>query len=290
MMVYELLIQPFVEHDFMRRSLAACFALSIGCGPVGVFLMLRRMSLMGDAMSHAILPGVAVAFIFFGTALWPMTIGGFVAGLAVALLAGLVSRATELKEDASVAALYLISLAGGVMLITMRGESDELLHILFGDVFAMQDDSLLMVAAITTLTLLALAAIYRPLVMECFDPVFLRTMGNAGTVAYMVFLALVALNLVAGFRAMGTLMTLGLMILPAASASFWTRRIDRMIGLAVGLAFASGLCGLLVSHHLQVPSGSAMVLSAGAVYIVSLLAGRHRSLYARKRKHRHLKA
>ena len=101
-------IDPFVEFAFMRRALVGCFALSLGAPPIGVFLMLRRMSLMGDAMSHAILPGAAIGFLVAGLSLLAMSLGGFVAGLAVALLAGLVTRSTILREDASLAAFYLV--------------------------------------------------------------------------------------------------------------------------------------------------------------------------------------
>ena len=129
---YELLLLPFIEYGFMRRALVACFGLAIGCGPIGVFLILRRMSLVGDAMSHAVLPGAAIAFLMFGFSLTAMTIGGFLVGLAVALLAGSVTRLTPLREDASFAALFLISLALGVTLVSSQGSSVDLMHLLFG--------------------------------------------------------------------------------------------------------------------------------------------------------------
>lgn len=288
-MIFEFCIQPFIEHDYMRRALAALLALSLGCGPIGVFLMLRRMSLMGDAMSHAILPGVAVAVIFFGTALWPMTIGGFVVALVVALAAGFISRSTALNEDTSFAAIYLISLAAGVMIVSLHGNSEELEHILFGDVFAINKESLLMVAAIATLTVISLATIYRPLIAECFDPVFLRSVRGRGGLCYMVFLVLVALNLVAGFQALGTLMTLGLIIIPAASTNFWSQTIDRCLLLSMAFAIISGMAGLLIAYHLEVPSGASIVLVAGGLYALCLLIGSHNSLRAKLIKHRHLK-
>lgn len=126
----DLLFGPFIEFGFMRRALAGCFALSLSAPPVGVFLMLRRMSLMSDAMSHAILPGAAVGFLVAGLSLPAMTIGGLAAGLFVALLAGIVTRTTSIKEDASLAAFYLISLAAGVLLVSLRGSQIDLLHIL----------------------------------------------------------------------------------------------------------------------------------------------------------------
>src|SRR5262249_18125846 len=135
-MLYDSLIAPFAEFEFMRRALVGTFALALGAGPVGVFLMLRRMSLMGDAMSHAILPGAAVGFLLSGLSLAAMTAGGLIAGFAVALLAGLVARTTELKEDAALAAFFLVSLALGVVIVSLRGGNVDLLHFLFGSVLA----------------------------------------------------------------------------------------------------------------------------------------------------------
>ena len=130
--MYDFLIAPFVEFEFMRRALVGMAALSLGAAPIGVFLMLRRMSLTGDAMAHAILPGAAVGFLIAGLDLFSMTVGGIAAGFAVALGAGVVSRMTELKEDASLAAFYLISLALGVLIVSLRGSNVDLLHVLFG--------------------------------------------------------------------------------------------------------------------------------------------------------------
>src|SRR5271154_379699 len=134
MTLYAYAFQPFVDYGFMRRALAACAALALGGAPLGVFLVLRRMALVGDAMSHAILPGVSLAFLFFGLSLWAMTLGGLLAGLLVAFAAGVVTRLTPLKEDASFTGAYLISLALGVLILSMHGNSIDLMHVLFGNV------------------------------------------------------------------------------------------------------------------------------------------------------------
>src|SRR5262249_51193071 len=153
-------------------------ALALGAGPVGVLLVLRRMSLVGDAMSHAVLPGVALGFIVSGLSLPAMSIGGFTVGLAIVLLAGLVTRTTVLREDASFAGFYVLSLAIGVMIVSTHGSSVDLMHLLFGSVLAVDDAALILVAAIATVTLLTLALIYRPLVIELFDPGFLKAVGG----------------------------------------------------------------------------------------------------------------
>lgn len=272
-MIYNVLITPFAEFDFMRRALVAVIVLAFGVAPVGVFLMLRRMSLMGDAMSHAILPGVAAAFLLSGLNRIAMTIGGLIAGLAVAVLSGVVARSTQIKEDTSLAVFYLLSLALGVSIVSAHGTSLDLLEILFGNIRTLDDQALLVIAFNTSLSLAILAVIYRPLVIECVDPVFLRTMGRAGGVAHLAFLALVVINLISAFLALGTLLAVGLMILPAAIAKFWSRDVSRMILTAIGSAIVSGYAGLVASVQTGVPGGPAIVLAAGAIYVVSLLFG-----------------
>lgn len=270
---YDALIAPFVEFDFMRRALVGSLALSIGAAPIGVFLMLRRMSLAGDAMAHAILPGAAVGFLVAGLSLPAMTIGGLAAGVAVAVLAGLLTRTTVLKEDAALAAFYLLSLALGVTLVSLKGSNVDLLNVLFGSVLALDDDALYLLAGVSSLTLLTLAALYRPLVLECVDPGFLASVSRAGGPTHLVFLGLVVLNLVAGFQALGTLLSVGVMMLPAASAAFWSARLGGMFVAAVTVGALASVFGLLASYHTGVPSGPSIVLAAGVLYLGSIAVG-----------------
>ena len=267
------LTQPFIEFSFMRRALVGCLALSLGAPPIGVFLMLRRMSLMGDAMSHAILPGAAIGYLLAGLSLFAMSLGGFAAGLAVALAAGLVARSTVLREDASLAAFYLVSLALGVMIVSIRGSNVDLLHVLFGTVLALDDAALILVASIATLSLAVLAVIYRPLVLESFDPQFLRSASALSSPTHFAFLVLVVLNLVSGFQALGTLMAVGIMLLPAVAARFWAQDVSGLIVVAVACAFAASLSGLLLSYYSSVPTGPAIILIAGMFYLTSILIG-----------------
>ncbi|HLI98376.1 MAG TPA: metal ABC transporter permease [Bradyrhizobium sp.] len=277
-MIYDALVAPFVEFEFMRRALAAVIALSLGGAPIGVFLMLRRMSLVGDAMAHAILPGAAIGFLLSGLNLWAMTIGGLIAGFTVAILAGVVARTTDLKEDTSLATFYLASLALGVTIVSIKGTNIDLLHVLFGNILAMDDPTLLVVAFNATLTLVVLALIYRPLVIESVDPLFLRSVSRAGGLAHLTFLALVVVNLVNGFQALGTLLGVGLMILPAGIARFWSRELTGMIVVAVASAIISGYAGLVLSFQTRIPSGPAIILVAAAFYVLSVLFGNVRGL------------
>ena len=272
-MIWDWIVSPFAEYQFMRRALLGCVAVSLGATPVGVFLMLRRMSLTGDAMAHAILPGAAIGYLIAGLSLIAMTIGGLLAGLFVALASGLVSRNTQLKEDASLAAFYLISLALGVLIVSMRGSNVDLMHILFGTVLALDDHALILLCSFASFSTVIVAIFYRPLVLECVDPQFLRSVSKLSAVTYFAFLSLVVMNLVSGFHALGTLMAVGIMILPAAASRFWSSEIDGLIFISAVIAICASIVGLLLSFHFSLPSGPGIILVAGAIYIASLIFG-----------------
>src|SRR5258708_34741820 len=280
-MLYDILIAPFADFGFMRRALVASLALSVGGASIGVFLILRRMSLMGDALAHSLLPGAAMGFLLGGLSLPAMSLGGFVAGIATAFVSAAVARFTAMREDASFAAAYLTSLALGVVVVWVKGSGVDLMNIVFGAILAVDDTALFLVVGAATLTLVGLAAIYRPLVVECFNPGFLAAMGVKGALYHYLFLALAVLNMVAAFQALGTLMALGLMLLPAVAASFWAREVWSMTVIAVPLAFLSSAIGLTASFHFGLPSGPVIVLVASLCFLGSLVFGTRASVRAR---------
>jgi zinc/manganese transport system permease protein len=289
-MIHDVLIAPFTEHDSMRRALVATLVLSFSAAPIGVLLMLRRMSLIGDALSHAILPGAAIGFLIAGLSVFAMAGGGLIAGFLITIGAGLVARATPLKEDASLAAFFLISLALGVVIVSAKGSDEDLVHFLFGSVLTISSTALLLISGIATISLLALALIWRPLVLECVDPGFLRSVSRAGGVAHLAFLALMVLNLVGGFLVLGTLLAVGIMMLPAFIARFWARDISGMIAVAIGSAAISGYAGLVISQVASLPAGPTIVLAAGALYLLSVLIGPAGGLIWLAMPRRHLEA
>lgn len=283
-------LAPFAEFGFMQRALLGCLALSVSAAPIGVFLMLRRMSLMGDAMAHGILPGAAVGYLVSGLSVGAMTAGGLVAGLVVAVGSGLVARSTVMREDTSLAAFYLISLAVGVLIVSGSGSNVDLLHVLFGSVLALNNDALVLMIGVASTTLLLLGVLYRPLVMECLDPLFLRSVSRWSPFAHYGFLALLVLNLVAGFHALGTLMAVGFLVLPAAAARFWVREVTALLLLASLFALLASITGLLLSFHIDLPTGPAIVLSLGVLYLVSMFVGRQGLFRQRPSLQPHLKA
>jgi zinc/manganese transport system permease protein len=288
--VFDYLLTPFIDFAFMQRALIGCLAISLSAAPVGVFLMLRRMSLTGDAMAHAILPGAAVGFLIAGLSIEAMTIGGIVAGCLVALLSGAVSRVTAVGEDTSMAAFYLISLAAGVLIISINGSQVDLLHVLFGSALALTDEALFLLATICSLSLLTLAGIFRPLVVECMDSQFLQSLSRLSPVAHFSFLVLVVLNLVGGFNALGTLMSVGMMILPSAAARYWVKSLDSLLLLSCLIAMLGCYAGLLVSYHIGWPTSPAIILILGAIYMMSFIAGANGSMVKKLSKPKHLSA
>lgn len=286
--LYDIIINPFIEFGFMRRALVACIALSLGGSVIGAFLVLRRMTLVGDAMSHAILPGASIAFLITGVSLFPMTIGGLIAGIVVASLAGLVAKSTSLKEDSSFTGTHLLCLSGGILLVSIKGNTVDLMHVLFGNVLAVDNPTLILVGVISSISLLFAACIYRELIVECFDAGFLNSVGEKSSIYQQIFMILLVLNLVASFHALGTLMALGLLILPAIAAFFWAREIDHLVILACVIAMISSMIGLLFSFHASLPSGPCIVFAAGLFYVFSLLCGSEGSLSAKYLQHQHL--
>lgn len=289
-MITEIFFSPFIDYEFMRRALVGSVALALSGAPLGVFLILRRMSLAGDALSHAILPGAAVGYFFAGLSVPAMTFGGLVAGLLVALATGAAARFTTLREDASLAAFYLVSLALGVTLVSLRGSNVDLLHMLFGSVVGIDDAALIGLTCVSTVTLITLALFYRGLVMDTLDPLFLRQTTRFGEAIPFVFLGLVVVNLVAGLHALGTLMAVGLIMLPAAAARLWTVRLAATLPLAAAIGGASAYAGLVFSNETGAPTGPAIVLAAGLVYFVSLIFGRAGGVLRLRRPRRHLEA
>ncbi|MGD9942174.1 MAG: metal ABC transporter permease [Burkholderiaceae bacterium] len=269
---------PFDDYGFMRRALAGCIALSLGASPLGTVLLLRRISLVGDALSHAILPGVAAGYFLFGLSLPAMAAGGLTAGLIVAGAAGLVSRFTAIGEDASLAAFCLISLALGVMLVSLRGSNVDLLHVLFGSVLALSESGVVFSAMVATASLFALAICYRPLLIECFDPEFARALGWHGALAHAVFIVLLVFNLISGVQSLGTLLVVAFLVLPAAAARFWVRSPAMQMALAALAGVLGSYGGLLLSYHLGLAPSSAITLCLGALYVASLVVGRQGSL------------
>jgi zinc/manganese transport system permease protein len=274
---HALLVAPFESLAFMRTALVACIALALANSAVGTLLMLRRMSLDGDVLGHAVMPGAAIGFLYGGPSPTWLSLGGLASGLAVAALAGLIAGGRA-RHDTGLVAFYLVALSLGVLLVSWRGGNADVMRVLFGTVLAIDQPALLRIATASSLILLAIAALYRPLAVGSFDPVFLRTAGVRAPYGAM-FVALVVLALVASFQAFGTLLAFGPILLPAAAARTWRLGVAASIALAAGFGLIAAVTGLLLSYHGNLPSGPAIVLAGGMLFGGSLaVAGSVRRL------------
>ncbi|MPQ65193.1 MULTISPECIES: metal ABC transporter permease [unclassified Pseudomonas] len=273
MMFASHLLQPFQDFVFMRRALIGGLVLACSTAPLGVFLILRRMSLIGDAVAHGILPGAAIGFWIAGLSLPALTLGGLGAGMGMAGLSAWITRRTGLREDASLAAIYPISLASGVLILGIAGKRLDLLHLLFGSALAVDGPTLTGMLWVCGISLVVMALIYRPLLLDTLDPLFLQTVSRLGPLAHGVFLTLVVLNLVIGFQAIGALMVVGLMMLPAIASRFWSRNLPVLMLIAALIGCVSVTLGLLLSFYYSLPSGPAIVLVAGGFYLLSVVFG-----------------
>ena len=270
-LLHKCIIEPFALHPFMLKALLGCGALAIGCGSVGTFLVLRRMSLIADALSHGLFPGVALAFLFFGFQVAYLSIAGAITGVSLALLAYSITRTRKMPKDSTFAVLVLFSTASGLFILSTFGSYTDVMHILVGNILVLSKSNLLWLACVSTATLTTLALIYRPLVLQAFDPQFFPIAYPRGSWLDPLFLTLLTLNMVCAFQALGSLMALGLLLLPAITARLWARHIWGMCTLSTLLAFVSGFLGLTISYHTGLPTGPLIVLTGVALYVISLL-------------------
>ncbi len=262
----------WLEYDFMLRALAATSVLSFSIAPVGAFLVLRRLSLAGEAMAHAIVPGIVIGFVVAGLSVASMVVGGLAAGITVAILTSLLARFTIIREDASLASLYLIALALGIFILSASGSAVPLKSFLFGSILGIDNETLFLIGATATITLTSFALILRPLTTNTIDPVFHESQSKRPGLVVQWFMFLVVLNLLGAFKALGTLMAVGLMILPATAARYWASTLTGYLILTFVFAIASCWIGLIISYYApDVPSGPAIVLVAGGFFAASLL-------------------
>ncbi|MEM6891900.1 MAG: metal ABC transporter permease [Pseudomonadota bacterium] len=268
------LVSEMWSFVFMQRAFVATTVLSASVAPIGTFLVLRRLSLAGEAMAHAITPGVVIGFVIAGLSVTSLLIGGIVSGIVAAALTALLARKTILRSDASLASIYLIALAAGIFILSAAGSAVPLKSFLFGSILGIDDASMMLVGGVATITLVSFAVLLRPLIISTCDPTFFEAQAKRPWLIEQAFMLLLVLNLLAAFKTLGTLMAVGLMILPATSARYWSSTITGQLGLTFFFALASCWVGLTLSYLFpETPSGPAIVLTAGGFFLISVLLG-----------------
>ncbi len=277
-----------LQYTFFARGLVMALLLGVAGGLVGSILLLRRIVLMADSFGHSLLPGIGLAYLFLGPGLVPLFTGAVVAGLLTTVMSGLVNRLTRLKEDAAFGSLFVLCFAAGVALMSKIAAPADLLHYLFGNILGVTAQDLYLVLVTSSVTVLAACVWYRPLLLECFDPVFHRSAGGRSLVTHLGILVAVVINLVAALQAVGMVLALGLFILPAVTAYLWCERFGALLVTAAAVGGIGAAGGLYASYHFNLPSGACMVGGLGVFFVGSLLfSPRHGVLGRLLRGRRH---
>ncbi len=268
------LAEPFV-YGFMQRALVASVIVGVVCAVMGCYIVLRSMAFLGDALAHAILPGVAVAYLVGANLL----AGALVAGLVVAVGISYVTRAGTIKEDTAIGIFFAVALALGVVLIsTMRSYAADLTHVLFGNVLGVTAADLWITGGLGAGVLLAVVLLYKRLLVVSFDPILGRTLGlNIHGLRTGLFLML-AVTIVVSLRTVGVALVAAMLVTPPAAAYLLTRRLPVMMGVSAAIGVISAVVGLYASYYLDVSSGGAIVLVATAIFVAAFLFAPERGL------------
>lgn len=268
------LFSPFLENQFMLTALFACALISASAAPLGVFLSFKKMSLTADALGHALLPGAALGYMISGLSIAAMSLGGFLTGLLIALGTSWMSFYKKTSSDSNLAALYLISLSLGVVLVSWKGTQIDLMHFLFGNILSIDPENLKFLWLVVVFSLGIFLLILKPLLSQIVDPAWARFRKLSIRKVEFLFLLLVILNLVMSFQVLGTLMSVGLMILPGLTARLWVSSLRYVLILAILTGAIGSALGLTLSYSMNTPTGPTIILTLGVIYLITFAFSR----------------
>ena len=272
------LLEP-LQYAFMVRALLASVIVGVLCAVMGTYVVLRGMAFLGDALAHAILPGVAVAYLLHGNLL----IGAIVAALVIALSIGLFSKQGTIKEDTAIGILFAAALALGVALISsIQTYAVDLSHILFGNVLGVSPLDLQLTAGLGLLILLAVWVLYKPFLIISFDPILAATLRLPADLLRYVLLMLLALTVVVSLQTVGVGLAAAMLVTPAATAYLLTRRLAPMMMLSATLGALASVVGLYLSYYLNIVSGSAIVLTATGFFLLAYIFNPRQGVFRRR--------
>lgn len=261
------LFEP-LTYEFMQRGLLASVIVGVLCAVMGTYVVLRGMAFLGDAMAHAILPGVAIAYLLRGDLL----IGAGVAAVVIALSIGFFSKEGTVKEDTAIGILFAAALSLGVALIsTMQTYAVDLSHILFGNVLGVSASDLWLIGGLSLGILLTVGLLYKPFLVISFDPVLAATLRLPAELLRNLMLVLLALTVVVSLQTVGVSLAAAMLVTPAATAYLLTRRLAPMMLVSAGIGAVSSVIGLYLSYYFNIVSGSSVVLTATAIFMLAFL-------------------
>ncbi len=260
----------FVEHlftyQFLNRALITSIIVGMVCGTVGSLIVLRGLSLMGDAMSHAVLPGVALSFLF-GI---PMFIGALITGMIASIFIGYITSSSKTKPDAAIGISFTAFLASGIIIISLINTTTDLYHILFGNLLAITNSAFLTTIVIGSIVLILIIIFYRPLMISTFDPTFSRMSGLNTTLLHYFVMLLLSLVTVASIQTVGIILVVALLITPASTAFLISKKLYSMMIIESLISVISSIVGLYYSYIYNIPSGATIVLCTFVIYIITL--------------------
>ena len=263
--MFQWLVEP-ISYAFMQRSLLASLMVGVLCAVIGCYVVLRGMAFMGDALAHAILPGVAIAYLLHGNLL----LGGLIAAVIVALGIGFFSRQGQLKEDTAIGILFAAALALGVALIsTIRTYAADLTHILFGNILGVSPGDLWLTAVLGGAVLTTILLLYKEFLVISFDPVLAATMRLPAELLRNLLLVLLAVTVVVSLKTVGVGLVTAMLVTPGATAYLLTRRLPAMMAVAAAIGAFSGLAGIYLSFYANIASGAAIVLTASTIFVLA---------------------
>lgn len=284
-MILDWLLQPF-SYAFMQRGLVVAIMVGILCAVIGCYVVLRSMAFLGDALAHAILPGVAVAYLLGGNLL----LGALAAAIVVALGIAFLSHDGTIKEDTAIGVLFAAALSLGVALISsIRTYAVDLSHILFGNILGVSPSDMLLVIILSVIVLAILIAFYRPFMIVSFDPTLAQTLRLPGGLLRSVLLILLAVTIVISMQTVGIGLVAAMLVTPSAAAYLLTRRLPAMMALSGLFGAVSSVAGLYASYYLNIASGAAIVLAATLIFLLAFFFSPQRGLvwnYFRTRSYR----
>lgn len=270
-MMYDLFIEP-LQYQFMQRALIASVMVGIINGALGCFIILRRMAFIGDALSHAVLPGVVIAFMVAGKGHLALFLGAVFAGITTALLIGFVNRNSRIKEDSAIGVVFIGMFALGVLLISrLRAVHLDLQHFLFGDPLGVSPGDLYLTGFIGLIILSSIVLFYKQLLLSSFDPIMAQAVGMKTGLIHYFLMGILSMTIVASLQAVGIILVVAMLITPGATAYLLTDRLPRMIVLAAAIGALAALTGLYISYWMNYSSGAAMVIVVTIFFLLTLV-------------------
>jgi manganese/iron transport system permease protein len=277
--------EPF-QYGFMQRALLTSVLVGGVCGLLSSYVILKRWSLLGDAISHAVLPGVAIAYLLG----WPFFVGAFITGALTSLGIGVIERHSRIKSDAAMGLMFTAAFALGVVIISQITTSTHLMHILFGNVLGVRQPALLLTLFSGVMVLLVVVFFYKPLLVYVFDPVQARSLGMNTSLMHYGLMLLLTLTIVASLETVGIILVVSMLITPGATAYLLVNRLPSMMLLSTLIGIASSVIGLYLAFRFNVASGGAMVLVVTAMFLLAFLFAPHRGVISYTLRRRRARA